>query len=171
MEIHIPSKKNIAVIAVSFLWLFGWFYGEYNAYNTIINSSKALFADVFILVWFTIWTVAGFFVIHSVLWSLLGEEIISIDRGSLIVSKKIIGFGFPKSYEINSIRNLRVDIEQESSNWKVSNQRSFLGTEKGNIKFDYGMETIKFGSEIAEVEAKYILEKFKANTKFKESNF
>ena len=171
LEIKIPSKKNIGTIIFSLLWLVGWAYGEYSAYEMITGSNQPIFADLFMIVWFTAWTIAGFFVVYSILWSLFGEENLSVERGSFRISNKIFGVGFTRDYEINSIKKMHVDMEPEINYWSNSKRKSIFGIEKGNLSFGYGMKTIKFGKEIDEIEAEFILEKFKLDTKFKENNF
>lgn len=166
LEIKIPSKKNLAVLGFSAFWLVGWAFGEYHAYNTIISSDTPLLGNLFMLIWITGWTIGGFFVLYSILWISFGIETISINRGELSINKKILGIGFSNSYEMNSIKNIDINIETNKTN-----KQSLALKNKGSIKFDYGMKTIKFAEDLDEAEAKYIIEKFKMDTRFKEENF
>ncbi|MCZ8216375.1 MAG: hypothetical protein O9262_09070, partial [Cyclobacteriaceae bacterium] len=54
---------------------------------------------------------------------------------------------------------------------KWGNTRGRYLFKTGLIEFDYGLKTIKFGSEFDLAEARILVETFKQNKNFKETNF
>lgn len=168
LRIEIPSKKNWFVIIFMLAWMGGWAVGEFSVIGILLRSDAPIFANAFLLFWLAGWTVGGIFAIYSVLWMLIGSEIITIDRGILEIKKSIKGIGRKRSYEIKSIRNLDINPMQDMGIWGGNYNRNTFGMKGGRIKFDYGMKTIKFANGIDEAEARMILEKLKSNMNFRD---
>lgn len=171
LSIEIPSKKNWFVIIFMLAWMGGWAVGEFSVIGILLRSDAPIFANAFLLFWLVGWTLGGIFAIYSVLWMLIGSEIITVDRGILEIKKSIKGIGRKRSYEIKSIRNLDINPMQDMGIWGGSYSRNTFGMKRGRIKFDYGMKTIKFANGIDEAEARMILNKLKSNTSFRDENF
>ncbi len=169
--IEIPSKKNWLVIIFMILWMGGWAMGETFAIKTIFSSNVTQSVNFFILFWLIGWTIGGVFALLIILWQLIGKEIVRIEEGILTVERSIMGIGRKKKYKIEFIKNMDIvpmsgfRIEEEN------NRRNILGAQRGQIKFDYGMKTVKFASNIEEAEAKMIIEKLRQNYNFHNENF
>lgn len=88
---------------------------------------------------------------------LFGKEVITGDRQYLIIEKRILVFKRRKEYEYIHIKELDVN-ENVTSMFSRRNSLDYYGITGGKIKFDYGMKTIVFGSNIDLAEAKYLLE-------------
>ncbi|MBI3219934.1 MAG: hypothetical protein HYZ44_10510 [Bacteroidetes bacterium] len=105
---------------------------------------------------------------HSVLWMILGKEIISVKPGELKIRRQIMGIGFNRSYIISKIKELKINPTITPERWeKIINHARRIPL----IEFEYEASTIKFGSEFYLAEANLILEELKKNTSFNPSNF
>ena len=152
-------------------WLGGWVMGETFAIGAIFRSDKPVFANAFLLFWLLGWTVGALYVIYTILWQLIGRELIIVEKGLMTIGKSVKGIGRKKSYEIKSIKKLDVNPIQGVGIWHANYNRNMFGMRNGKIKFDYGMKTIKFANDVDEAEARMIFEKLKNNTNFNEENF
>jgi hypothetical protein len=170
LKIEIPSRKNWFVLIFFTFWLGGWFMGESFAIQEVFNSGVPFYENAFLLFWLGGWTVGGAFVILTILWQLIGKEIIIVSRGILKIEKSIRFVGLKKSYDIASIKNLTINPVPQLSNW--NNRRNSSNVlNSGKIQFDYGMKTIKFANDVEEAEARMLLTKLKDNTNFREEQF
>ncbi len=173
LTIKIPSKKNWFIIIFTTAWMGGWLIGELFAINTLFFSDTPLFANLFLLVWLTLWTVGGIFMLISIIQQLIGYETISVKKGILEI-KRTAGITIQKKlYEIKSIRHIDINPTIDLGMWSGAYlyRQNIIGFKNGKIKFDYGMKTIKFANDIEEAEARIIIEIFKENPNFKEDNF
>jgi hypothetical protein len=82
------------------------------------------------------WTVGGAFILYTILWQLIGREIINVERGILKVEKSAKGFGRKKQYEIKSIQNININPTQDLGIWGWNYNRSIFGMKGDKIKFD-----------------------------------
>jgi hypothetical protein len=162
IEITIPTKKNWFIILFLSFWLCGWFAGE------IFVSARALGfwgrdPAPFLLFWLCGWTVGGFFALRTFWWTLMGKEVISVGQGALTIDRKGAFLYKLKSYDLRETKNFRAQEDYMSSGpfgYGRSNN-IFNLDKKGTIKFDYGMQTIKFGDALDEAEANSILQKLR----------
>ncbi len=175
LEIKIPAKKRIFNILFTSVWLIAWAIGEVFALFLIFNINEMGFTNnsigSFMSVWISFmsvliiaWTISGAFVIFFWSWMLIGYELIIIEKGVFIFQKKIGLINFKKEYEIKNIKCITVSKDTSEHIFSFRN-------EIGKIKFDYGMETIKFANDLDEAEAKMIICELQKNHNFTESNF
>lgn len=155
--ITIPSKKNYFIILFMLFWLGGWLMGEIFTIGAFILGKTPIEAKIFSIFWLGGWTVGGTLMIITVLWFMFGKEIVNIDKKTVKIEKKVIFFKITKEYGVEYIKNLR--IGNTNNSFFVKNRSQMIGLNEGNIHFDYGMKTIKFGLEIEEAESKYIIDK------------
>ena len=162
VTITIPAKKNWFIILFLGVWLCGWIFGETSAAGTFTKGNQSG-VDLFMIVWLTGWTIGGLFVMRTIIWGLLGKEIITIGQGALTIDKKGAIFYRSKSYDLREAKNFRA-VEEPYFYNSFGNRRDsnpFNLDKSGTIKFDYGMQTIKFGDRLDEAEANYLLQKLR----------
>lgn len=138
-------------------WLVGWAVGEFIVGAMILSGLIDLiegdaeylrepwggFAGVFMLAWFGGWTVGGVSAVRKWMWMAFGREIITVSSKEIEISEITIGDGKSCTYDASHIRNLRVVREREND----------------PLAFDYGADTIRFGTSMSEGEADLILER------------
>ena len=177
-QITIPVKRNWFVVLFLGAWLGGWFMGEIFALGALLgialtgSALKAGPASPFIFFWLAAWTVGGFFAFRFFLWNLFGKEIVTLGQGELKIEKKGVPFSKSKSYDLKEAKNFRVVDEPNNSGFGTFQKRDFSGLNNGGIiRFDYGMQTVKFGGGIDEAEANFILSKLSAKKILTDRNF
>ena len=171
LRISIPAKKHWFLLIFVGAWLGGWFFGEQAAIRMLFNANGSIAGSIFIFCWLIGWTAGGLLAILIFLWQLAGIERITVQEGILKLEKRIFNFSASKSYDINFITNF--DFQEQTKTFLGTPQRGldFTGLTGGTLKFDYGMKTVRFGSELAEAEARHLLSHFQANPDFQEGNF
>jgi len=172
LQIIIPAKRNWFIIIFIGAWLCGWLMGEVFALGAVIGLLGGNPASLFILFWLIAWTVGGFFAFRTLLWTFKGKEIVTVGQGRLTIDKKGVLFYKPKTYDLNEVRNVRVQDENPGFNSPFGRRTDF-GTfnSGGTIRFDYGLQTVKFASGIDEAEAKYIIAKLTERRLLTERNY
>ncbi len=139
--------------------------------GALVMDDQPIFANAFLFVWLIGWIIGGFFVIATLLWSIAGLELIKVDGGILEIGKEIFNIKRSKKYQIDEIKHLAISPNVLNDVWGLGHQRNFFGLSGGTVKFDYGLKTFKFGAGIDEAEGRLLIESFKLNPNFKESNF
>ena len=163
IQIIIPAKRNWFIIIFIGAWLGGWLMGELFALGAVTGLfSGRSPAGFFILFWLVAWTVGGFFAFRTFLWNLKGREIVTVGQGRLAIDKKGALLSKPKEYDLNEVKNLRVQDDDPSYGMFGGRRNNFgafgLG---GTIRFDYGLQTVKFANGVDEAEARFIINKLK----------
>ena len=161
LQIIIPTRKNWFIILFTGAWLGGWVFGEVFAISAVTGLLSGNPAGFFILFWLIGWTVGGFFVMRVFLWMLKGKEIITVGQSRLSIDKKGLLLFRPKIYDLNEVKNMRVHDDSLGYSGFFGGHRSNFGafSSIGTIRFDYGLQTVKFGGGLDEAEAKFIIQK------------
>ncbi|HSH01407.1 MAG TPA: hypothetical protein VLL52_02740 [Anaerolineae bacterium] len=171
LTVTIPSQRNIFIIIILSIWLLFWSIGELVVGGMLIAGVISFIIDpdpiaavmllpgLFMIIWFIFWTIGGGFATYTLLWSIAGQEIITINDQTLTLRRALFRFGKPKEYTTDHIRDLRASAETLSPNNVMNPARglAFWGITGGNIAFDYGAQTYRFGAGIDEAEAKQIV--------------
>jgi hypothetical protein len=158
LKITIPSQKQWFQMLFLGFWLVSWALGEIAALGGLLSGNGFGGPSLFLIAWLGIWTIGGGFAIYTLLWQLVGNEIIQISDYAIRTSRSILGFGFPKEYSSEYIKALRVSASPSSNDvFGRSRASRFYGLGGGLLAFDYGAKTVQFGAGIDEAEAKQIL--------------
>lgn len=165
LQIIIPAKRNWFIIIFIGAWLCMWLAGEVFALamigGSVLGHSPAGF---FIVFWVVAWTAGGFMAFRFFLWSVAGKEIVTIGQGTMMIEKKGALLAKPKTYDLKEVKNIRVQEDIPDYMGPFGGfPRSGFGKlySGGTIRFDYGLQTVKFAGGIDEAEAKYILGRVK----------
>ncbi|MFL5739909.1 MAG: hypothetical protein ACJ75B_06805, partial [Flavisolibacter sp.] len=119
-------------------------------------------AGFFVLFWLIGWTVGGFFALRTFLWILHGKEIITVGSNSLQIDKKGLLLFKPKEYDLREVKNIRVQEDNIGFNGIFGRRNDFSAFNSGGtIRFDYGLQTVKFAGGMDEAEARFIIDKLK----------
>ena len=174
-QIRIPKERNWFIICFMGFWLLAWSAGI--VFSTGIGLGIAFSGDasggVPTLIFSGIGIVAGLFVVRAFIWLLIGEEVITLEAGSLSIKNKGDFFSKIKTYDLNEVKKVRIQ-EIEIPNWGFGQSTSVqtINTNTtGTIRFDYGMKTIKFGDKLHEAEARKILDHLKEKQFLNDKNF
>jgi len=175
VELITPARKNTALIAFLSLWLCGWLFGEVMVSYSLITGNLLGAPDKFMLVWICGWTVGGAIAIRVFWWMIFGKEIVKAGQGTITITKKGAFFIKPKTYDIREAKNFRIQYTSNGDGNLWGDNRAKGNALKiadaGTIRFDYGMETIKFAEDVNETEAAYLLKKLRDKKTLTDKNF
>jgi hypothetical protein len=173
LQIIIPAKRNWFIIIFIGGWLGGWLMGEIFALGAVTGLLGGNLVGLFILFWLIVWTVGGFFAFRTFLWNLKGKEVITVGQGRLTIDKKGALLFKPKVYDLNEVSSIRVQDDNFGFGGLFSGGRNDFGALNlgGTIRFDYGLQTVKFASGIDEAEAKFIVDKLKERHLLTKKNY
>jgi len=90
-----------------------------------------------------------------------GREIVTLTPSTLSIRRRVFGFEPKREYNLAAIRDLRFSPVAE-----IPQRRSVTVFKKGDIAFDYGANTYRFGGGIDESEARSIVEDLKSRHHF-----
>jgi hypothetical protein len=157
VRVRIPARRSWLLGAFLAVWLCGWLVGEVVTLRSAFGARGGARAPPvpFLLFWIAGWTAGGAFTMYAWIWNAFGREVIELDGRALIIRREPIGLPPRKEYDLLQVRNLRV-VPFDGSLW--SNRDSYGGIRGGPLAFDYGAETVRFGTGIDEAEARMILE-------------
>ena len=173
LQITIPAKRNWFVILFLGAWLGGWFMGEIFALGAVTGQLGGNIGGFFLLFWLIGWTVGGFFAFRVFLWNLRGKEIITVAQNSLTIDKVGAFLFKPKVYDLGEVKNVRIQDDVSGFGGMFGGRRNDFNTfnKGGIIRFDYGLQTVRFASGIDEAEAKFIIDKLKERHMLTEKNY
>jgi hypothetical protein len=161
LEIRVKAE-SIGVTAIFLLaWLTGWTAGGFFAIKQVIKmiteGAKDLGGVVFLCAWLVGWAFGEVMVIFTLLWSLVGEEIISLNEGVLQIKMSVLGLGRSRQFQSMLIQNLRMtDFTQP-----LHRSRKFGGFKPGSVgavSIDYEGVTYRFGMGLTEAEARQVID-------------
>jgi len=149
LQFSIPGRRNWPVVIFVGIWLVGWAAGEVTVSVIILGQLPGLSGDgLFLLFWLALWTVGGAAAIRAWLRALASKEIVSVDAETLSVKQAVAGIGRRKEYAAAYVDNLRVEPYYGSSSGQSSGHC---------LAFDYGGDTVRFGTNLNEAEAEQVL--------------
>jgi hypothetical protein len=128
-------------------WMVAWYFGESSGASAVIKGLRSGDIPLFDIVWLTLWTFFGVYVTLSVVWRLLGSEVIQVANRRLTLRKQIAGMGRTWEFDTAAINALRY--------------RPGYGSGKryreSRIELDYGAKTYVLGTGIEPAEASQLL--------------
>lgn len=164
LRIIVPPKRHVLIVPFVCAWIVGWFFAAPSAIEQLPTANDPA-AQVFVMFWIIGWTLAGAFVMFSVLWMLLGLEVLELRWDVLVHSREICGVGVRRVYDLAHIRNLRLgpmnpDPFRYAKRANAARAAAAWGLSGGPIVFDYGAKTARCGAGLdEEAEARQIIER------------
>jgi hypothetical protein len=156
-RVIIPARRSWFAILFLLAWLVGWAFGEVNAARELLRAGDNT-PSAFMALWLVGWTVGGLFAMGTVLWQLVGREVVTANSSALSHRVEVFGLGWNRSYSSSEVKNLRVT---EYSTSPSTNQRAWFpplyGSGIGPVAFDYGARTIRIAPSLEEAEAKMLV--------------
>jgi hypothetical protein len=172
ISVSIPSRRNWLLVLFLCAWLGAWTMGEASAISEIFHIKIELFGDTFksrahpgsqafLLFWLVGWTIGGVLAFASLVWQLLGREIIGVEAGELVYRVEVLGIRRTRAFATDQIARLRaVDMDSSTgsrrSNWAPA--PALFGQGVGSIAFDYGARAYRIGASLDEPEARLLIQ-------------
>ncbi len=168
LNFSIPAQKHWFYLLFGMIWLTVWAFAELMVGGMILvgvvavitgdaSLDEGAFPGLFMLVWFTLWTLGGTSVLFTLLWQLMGVETIRIGANDLMVQRRVLGIGRSKLYDAQYLRGLRV-VPSESFLMRQRRNPYYVWIfNVGTLAFDYGAKTYRIGADLEEAEARDML--------------
>jgi hypothetical protein len=119
-----------------------------------IDGSAALF----LVIWFSLWTVGGILAIRGLVWLAFGKVSIRVGSELLEVRRRSLGRGKTLRYDADMIRNLGLVHAPTGASLRPSQGQTFdFNPNSGPFIFRYGAETKRFGGDLSWAEARNLL--------------
>ncbi|HTM49574.1 MAG TPA: hypothetical protein VL285_12860 [Bryobacteraceae bacterium] len=164
LEISIPPKRNPFLMIFLAAWLVGWGFGEVTAGREILLGKETT-PTLFLAVWLTMWTLGGAFALYALLKMIGGRDVLLLRASTLLLKGEVFGLGRGREYELEHVRNLRVEGVTAWPNDMAGAMR-FWGIGGGPITFDYGSATVRWGAGLEEPEARQVIQELRARYPF-----
>lgn len=174
-SIIVPAKKHLPLIIIFSLWLVGWVISIISfgpSLEDFYDTTRGLsFEGIFIIVWLVLWIAGGLFLMKTLMWYLIGKEIITIGREQISIARKNDIFFRQKIYDLQEAK--RFHVEEEHFEFTFWDRRNDLGVfrNRGTIRFEYGFKTVKFANDMDQAEANHILETLRSSGYLTATNF
>jgi hypothetical protein len=148
LGITISARRHWGIILFLGVWLCGWAMGETFALKTLLTGhfhDDGVGGPIFLSVWLTIWTVGGIAAWYLWLWCLTGEESIVIGRDAMSLRRTVLGMGRTRLVRMRALRGVRAIAGATS------------GFDGGRVVVETDGAPVKFGVDLTESEAEYLL--------------
>lgn len=154
LTIVIAARRHWGLVLFLGFWLCGWLMGETFALKMLVSGRAGLVGSLFLLVWLAMWTLGGVAAWVAFLGALTGEETIVLGPDAVSIRRSVLGVGRTRLVATRTLRNLRTT--QATVGWvRASGKRGHL--ERGRIAVDADGETVRFGADLDEREAEYLI--------------
>lgn len=110
---------------------------------------------LFFGVYVAFWLFFEFKVIYAFRWRKYGSEIFTIEENNIILSKLIGNRGITETYPIEDVKNFQ--LIKYKDNFVHAINSNYWSINKYTISFDFNNQTIPFGIELDEKQAKNII--------------
>ncbi len=112
----------------------------------------------FLLIWLLFWALGWVFAGSSILWQLLGREVVRVANGQLIHGCHMPLWQRDRGYPVHAISRLSTDRGMSSFERMQFQTPLFTFGRVGVVKFDYGARTVRMGAAIDEAEGSQIVD-------------
>ncbi len=156
LRFYIPSPKRWYLLLFLGFWLVMWVgIGSQFVFGNFPRTAVGF--DWFSVVWSIGWFMSVGYGLLILFWVLVGVEVIEVNSQGIKTRRQILSLGRTHAYDGDHIHRLRAAPMIYSA---FARNQSFehLGLAGGQIAFDYGAKTVRFGGGIDEAEACMIVE-------------
>lgn len=147
LTINILTPKGLPSLAFSLLFLGGWGFIFFGQLQFGVDPNFACVGVVIAL-----------FPLYVLLWSLMGKEIITINREKIVVRQTIFGIGFRQTYQLLQVNNLRRSLTDPALFTLERNLQDW-GFAGGSVAFDYTGRVCRFGLLLTKEDADTLVAK------------
>jgi len=110
---------------------------------------------LFFAVYIAFWLFFEFKVIYAYRWRKAGSEIFTIENKKIFLSKIIVKRGITEKYNQHEVSNF--ELIKHKENFVFAINTNYWSINKYTISFNFNNQTVPFGIELNEKEAKNVL--------------
>ncbi|MFN8296581.1 MAG: hypothetical protein U0T69_10320 [Chitinophagales bacterium] len=166
LEIRIPLKKNTKVLIAMIFAAFVWIFALYVLVRVTLHLQYFWYKAGLILAilgWFALGMAgASFF-----MWLFFGRERILVNSEYFITDKPLVFFYRRNFYDVDTISNIRTDVEI----YQANRNGKWIDETRTVIKFDTSEKLVTVARGIAKEEAEFILLQLAKSSYLKKEQF
>ncbi|HRH58166.1 MAG TPA: hypothetical protein PLS10_10960 [Chitinophagales bacterium] len=166
LEIRIPLKKNTKVLIAMIFAAFAWIFALYVLVRVTLHLQYFWYKAGLILAilgWFALGMAgASFF-----MWLFFGRERILVNSEYFITDKPLVFFYRRNFYDVDTISNIRTDVEI----YQANRNGKWIDETRTVIKFDTSEKLVTVARGIAKEEAEFILLQLAKSSYLKKEQF
>lgn len=167
LSIRIPLKKNttalIAMIIASMAWVFALFV----LVSITLRFEEHFWAKLGLVISIVGWFALGMAGASFFVWLFFGRERILLNREYFITDKPLVFFYRRNFYDVDSIANIRIDVEV----YKANRNGVWIDEQRTVLKFDTPEKLVTFARGITKEEAEYIVMQLAKSPYLKKKQF
>lgn len=114
---------------------------------------------VFFGVYIAFWLFFEFKVVYAYRWRKAGSEIFTLENNTVLLSKMIGERGITEKYNLNEVSNF--ELIKHKENFVFTINTNYWSINKYTISFNFNKQTVPFGIDLNEKEAKNVLHTIK----------
>ncbi|HEX3250606.1 MAG TPA: hypothetical protein VHS05_14340 [Pyrinomonadaceae bacterium] len=151
--VTVKAQKKWGLILFLPVWLTFWTFGGITVLTLLITGSDR---NPFLFIWLCGWAVGETLALLILSWTLVGREVITIERGVFSHRREIFGFGVTRTYAMHELFNLRASGFFGNAG-SFSGSFARYGLSGGTVAVDtrYG-EPYRFGINLEEDDARVL---------------
>lgn len=151
LGVHVPPVRNVPLILFMIVWLGGWAMGEVFALSEIMRG-PLLGPNLFLLVWVSIWTVAGVGAVAVLCWQFAGTERLFITAGAVVHDWGVGPFRRQKVWHPGEAVDFRRAPPSLTQNNVAASNRGIAYDAGGRTRFfGSGMTSAEIGAVLAAI--------------------
>ncbi|MDN3585106.1 hypothetical protein QWY86_00385 [Pedobacter aquatilis] len=170
-EINATADKLFAMNTSknTFIALFFTLFASGHLFSGLIvglSSTEKLDTDFYLA--FTILFIVGLIGFRQFLWLVNGRQELTIENGTLMLTKNGTFFTKPKSYTFDKVENIRQAFDEDSLSLfdKIQknigvNRKVIFGHIYGQVLFDYNQQTVKIFCDLDKDERLKLIDEMK----------
>jgi len=153
LRVTVPPSRPPFMVGFLCFWLASWIaIGGFVLFLALPQAEPGPPALVMIPLQIG-WALGVIVTTITLLWSLSGHQIISIEKNLLSVRWSLLGLAGSREFSVDHIAKLRVDPFSSIVYLAIPRGVDFWRLTEGPLAFDYGAATVRFGHGLTEAEA------------------
>jgi hypothetical protein len=157
-----PRRAPFTLLVLP-VWLAGWACGEAFAVRQLLRVGLSG-ASAFLVLWLTLWTLAGATALYALAYALAGREEIGIHGGTLVLRRGVGPVGRTRAFDLGSLSRLRAEPTPR-------HDLAWPGAARGAIAFDYGARSHRLGDGLEGTDVSTVLELIEARVPVQRTAF
>ena len=154
LTIRIKALYNKGKQSILFLWIILWSLAGIGIMAQFFLPHDEDM-NAYLLVWLAFWIFFEYKVISAYRWRKWGEEVLIIEKGEILLVKKIKERGIPRRFEVNFVKNIENLKEADNLFVKMMSE-AYWNVGKESLVFNYKGKDVFFGKELDEQDSNVI---------------
>jgi hypothetical protein len=151
-RVTIPARSHFLVVLMWFAWLCALVVAGARPHGML----RTVPSSAFELITFAIWTGLALTGLASILWIVLGREVVTISGNTLVCRICIGGIGYSRKYALADTNSYRISLRYAALCGSYRLGGLPVGPNRGTIHFECHGSTRYLGAGLDETEANHV---------------